>query len=171
MHVLHAFGGQWAVDMQAVREIWFHSRLSHPNIISMYAAWKEDGKICMALEYASGGSSFKRLRRVGRYREDVCAPRIILPVLCAVKFLHDLGLIHRDIKPENILLTDDGAKLADLGLVISHRDEPPNSCLGTFDYMVCLLALESWARVSPRWLYLAPAASPPRCIPMQQQAH
>ena len=31
--------------------------------------------------------------------------------------LHEAGIAHRDIKPANILLTDDGAKLADLGLV------------------------------------------------------
>eukprot|EP00892_Ulva_mutabilis_P001155 jgi/Ulvmu1/1103/UM106_0020.1 len=121
--------------IQAVREIWFHSRLSHPNIIAMHAAWSEAGKICMALEYATGGSTFRRLRRIGRYDEDACASTVILQTLCALEFLHGLGLIHRDIKPENILLTGDGAKLADLGLVINHRDEPANSCLGTFDYM------------------------------------
>lgn len=57
-------------------------------------------------------------------------------MLCALLFLHELGLIHRDLKPENVLLTNDGCKLADLGLIINQREEAANTCLGTFDYMV-----------------------------------
>lgn len=122
--------------VQAVREIWFHSRLSHPYIVAMHAAWSEGGKICMALEYAPCGSAFRTLRARGRFQEAVCVARILFQTLCAVDFLHGIGLIHRDIKPENILLTSDGSKLADLGLVINHRQEAANTCLGTFDYMV-----------------------------------
>lgn len=126
--------------MQAVREIWFHSRISHPHIIAMYAAWSEDGKICMALQYASGGSVFRKLRAMGRLEERVCAARILFQTLCALDFLHEIGLIHRDIKPENILIAENGSKLADLGLVINQHKEPANTCLGTFDYMVCLFS-------------------------------
>lgn len=122
--------------MQAVREIWFHSRLKHPCIIAMHAAWSEDGQICMALAYTPCGSAFRTLRDMGCFQERACVSRIMFPILCAVSFLHGIGLIHRDIKPENILLTRDGSKLADLGLVINHLEEPANTCTGTFDYMV-----------------------------------
>lgn len=121
--------------IQALREIWFHSHLSHPNIISMYAAWMEKGQICLAIEYAPIGSAFRKLRKLGSFPEAVSAKYIIFKILCALGFLHEMGLIHRDIKPENILLTADGCKLADLGLVINHREEVANTCLGTFDYM------------------------------------
>jgi serine/threonine protein kinase len=122
--------------IQAARETWFHSRLYHPNIISLYAAWIEKDKICLALEYAPIGSAFRKLRKAGSFPENVSAKYIIFSILCALQFLHKLGLIHRDIKPENILLTSDGCKLADLGLVINHKEEAANTCLGTFDYMV-----------------------------------
>lgn len=126
--------------IQAMREIWFHSHLTHPNIISMFAAWIEDDKICLAIEYAPIGSAFRKLRRIGQMPESVAAKYITFKILCALLFLHELGLIHRDIKPENILLMADGCKLADLGLVINQREEVANTCLGTFDYMVLLPA-------------------------------
>jgi serine/threonine protein kinase len=132
--------------VQAAREIWFHSRMFHPFLISMYAAWTEGERICLAIEFAPIGSAFRKLRHCGSFSEEVCAKYIIFQTLSALKFLHELGLIHRDIKPENILLTSDGCKLADFGLVINHIEESANSCLGTFDYMV---------RCSPQILALA----------------
>jgi serine/threonine protein kinase len=122
--------------IQSMREIWFHCHLTHPNIIALYAAWIEDGKICLAMEFAPIGSAFRKLRKSGSLPEDVSAKYIVFQMLCALMFLHELGLIHRDIKPENILLTSNGCKLADLGLVINHKEETANTCLGTFDYMV-----------------------------------
>ena len=35
-----------------------------------------------------------------------------------VRYLHDRDLLHRDIKPPNILVTEEGAKLGDLGLAV-----------------------------------------------------
>ena len=35
-----------------------------------------------------------------------------------VQYLHGRNLLHRDIKPANILVTGEGAKLGDLGLVV-----------------------------------------------------
>ena len=135
---LKCYSKQHMMDLQkiqAVREIWFHSHLFHPYIISLYAAWMEKGQICLAIEYAPIGSAFRKLRKLGCFPEVMSAKYVIYPILCSLSFLHEMGLMHRDIKPENILLTSDGCKLADLGLVINHKEEAANTCLGTFDYM------------------------------------
>lgn len=66
--------------VQSMREIWFHSHLTHPNIISMYAAWVEGDKICLAIEYAPIGSAFRKLRRVGHLPEAVAAKYIVFKV-------------------------------------------------------------------------------------------
>ena len=121
---------------QAAREASIHSRIEHPNIISLYATWIEEGKIIMCTQYAHIGSAFRKLKKVGSFAEDVAAKYIVLRVLYALQFLHSIGLVHRDIKPENILLTEDGCCLADFGLAINQQDERPCMCLGTFDYMV-----------------------------------
>ncbi|MCK4764941.1 MAG: protein kinase family protein [Candidatus Aminicenantes bacterium] len=43
-------------------------------------------------------------------------------ILNGLNELHKIGIYHRDIKPENILFTNDGFKIADLGL-LSYRDD------------------------------------------------
>lgn len=88
--------------IQAVREIWFHSHLFHPYIISLYAAWMERGQICLAIEYAPIGSAFRKLRKLGCFPEVMSAKYVIYPILCSLSFLHEMGLMHRDIKPENV---------------------------------------------------------------------
>ena len=44
----------------------------------------------------------------------------------------------RVCRPENLLWAENGCKISDFGLVINHREEVANTCLGTFDYMVSL---------------------------------
>ena len=92
-----------------MREIWFHAHISHPSIVPMYAAWLESDRICIAVEYAHDGSVFRSLRRHSRTLEAVEAgQRIMQPVLSALLFMHELGLVHRDIKCVSSLLPDRG---------------------------------------------------------------
>ena len=93
------------MHVQAMREIWFHAHISHPSIVPMYAAWLESDRICIAVEYAHAGSVFRSLRRHSRTLEAVEAgQRIMQPVLSALLFMHELGLVHRDIKCVSSLL-------------------------------------------------------------------
>ena len=53
---------------------------------------------------------------------------IFYNILCALNFLHNLGLMHRDLKPENILINDDcSIKLCDFSFTRTlhscHRQE------------------------------------------------
>jgi calcium/calmodulin-dependent protein kinase I len=62
------------------------------------------------MEMLKGGELFSRIVGRPRFSEPEAA-KIIRPLLEAIAYLHDLGIVHRDIKPENILC---GAELEDL---------------------------------------------------------
>ena len=59
---------------------------------------------------ASGLSDLENL-------DDQTFAQMILQIFCGLKVLHDNGIVHNDIKPENVLLFDNGAKLADFGMI------------------------------------------------------
>lgn len=40
---------------------------------------------------------------------------VLRPVISALLYVHDKGIIHRDVKADNILLTPEGLKLCDFG--------------------------------------------------------
>ena len=67
------------------------------------------------MPYVEGETLRERLLRERQLPLDD-ARRIALQVLSALEYAHGHGVIHRDVKPENILLEDDQAVLADLGI-------------------------------------------------------
>jgi serine/threonine-protein kinase len=67
------------------------------------------------MPYVEGETLRERLIREKQLPLDD-ARRIALQVLSALEYAHGHGVIHRDIKPENILLKDDQAVVADLGI-------------------------------------------------------
>jgi len=90
---------------QVTREVNLHSRLSHPHIVDLFAAFEDKDHVYLVQEYASGGDLYEALKRAGgKLKESAVAGEVVAPCLDAVAYLHSLGIIHRDIKPENILL-------------------------------------------------------------------
>ena len=123
---------------QVNREISIHSRLKHPNILQMYAAFEDEHSIYLVLEYAAEGDVFTRFQHsFFKSTQDKKFVRTYLyPLLTAVKYLHSMGIVHRDIKPENVLLCKGSVvKLADFGLALDTTTESPRTRLGTLDYM------------------------------------
>lgn len=91
------------------------ARLSHPGIVTIFAADVWDGRPAIVMELIEGETLGSRLRRGALDPRDVYG--ILGQLLPAVGYAHARGVVHRDIKPENIFLTTDGrVKLADFGI-------------------------------------------------------
>jgi tRNA A-37 threonylcarbamoyl transferase component Bud32 len=92
------------------------ARISHPNIVQVYAVGEDDGIRYMALEYVDGRTLRDHLDRKGPPDLPV-AVAILRQVAAALQQAAELGLVHRDIKPENILVTRKvQVKVTDFGL-------------------------------------------------------
>lgn len=92
------------------------ARVTHANIVQVYAIGESDGLHYMALEYVEGRNLRDYINRKGP-PEVAIAITIMRQVAAALHRASELGFVHRDIKPENILLTRKGeVKVADFGL-------------------------------------------------------
>jgi len=123
-------------DFQVRREVAMHAALVHPNVIDLYAAFEDASAYYLVQELAAKGDLFVTLRNKKGQLTEKDVVQIMLPVMEALKYLHDNGIIHRDLKPENIFITRTGVpKLGDFGLAISFHDERPVTRVGTLDFM------------------------------------
>jgi serine/threonine protein kinase len=102
-------------------------KLNHANIVSVFDAGEEGGRLYMALDWVDGVN----LRDFSQRIWDI-PMRFSIPVVChvvgellnALRYAHtygiggqSLGIIHRDVSPHNVLISSSGeVKLADFGI-------------------------------------------------------
>jgi serine/threonine protein kinase len=91
--------------------------VQHAYIIPLTAVYESEKRVFIVMPLRKGGTLVDRLSGRPRFTESE-AKRLIRPILEAVAYLHDLGIVHRDIKPDNILCGDDifDVQLGDFGL-------------------------------------------------------
>jgi serine/threonine protein kinase len=111
--------------------------LSHPNIVAVYDAGKEDDFFYITMELVQGKSLQSMLgdrrafplARVLRLMQQACT---------ALEFAHQNNVIHRDIKPANLILTpDDTLKISDFGTakILQFQNAQTGQIVGTPSYM------------------------------------
>jgi serine/threonine protein kinase len=99
------------------REARVLAKLDHPNILAVFDYGEQDGFAYLITPYMPGGS-LKELLQKRKVIPPVEALRMAAPILNALQYASERGLVHRDIKPGNILFkADDSPVLADFGLV------------------------------------------------------
>jgi len=96
-----------------LREARLAGSVSHPNVITVYDLFENDGTPYIAMEYADRGS----LRPyVGRMSLSQLGG-VLEAVLAGLAAAEKREIVHRDLKPENLLVADDGrVKISDFGI-------------------------------------------------------
>jgi serine/threonine-protein kinase len=89
--------------------------LSHPNIVSILTAEKQDNIFFIVMEFVPGETLETIISRDG----TIDLPRALdytCQICNALDHAHQQNVIHRDLRPGNVLVTDNGMlKVADFG--------------------------------------------------------
>jgi eukaryotic-like serine/threonine-protein kinase len=98
-----------------LREPRLLASLSHPNIVSILTAEKQDNVFFIVMEYVPGDTLETVIARDNQL--DLARTLDYTCQICnAVDHAHQQGVIHRDLRPGNVLVTDGGIlKVADFG--------------------------------------------------------
>ncbi|MEP6835287.1 MAG: serine/threonine-protein kinase [Gemmatimonas sp.] len=114
-------------------------KLSHPNIVPIYAAAERDNVVYFAMRYIDGESLAERITRLGPLPAGEVVS-LLRQLASALGYAHKQGVVHRDIKAENVLLDSETgrAMLTDFGiarLTESQSLTATGTVLGTVQYM------------------------------------
>jgi formylglycine-generating enzyme required for sulfatase activity len=127
-----------------LREIQAAARLSHPNIVTAYAALEVGELLVLAMEYVEGEDLARIVKTIGPLPVgNACA--YAYQASMGLQHAFEQGLVHRDIKPHNLILAHDGkkhvVKILDFGLAKATREKAARkltavgSMVGTPDYI------------------------------------
>ncbi|HEY6759827.1 MAG TPA: serine/threonine-protein kinase, partial [Baekduia sp.] len=98
-----------------VRESRAAAAIDHPNVVPVYSAGEDDGRLYLAMRFVDGENLRTLVHREGPM-EPARAASVIAQIGNALDAAHARGLVHRDIKPANVLLDGQHAYLTDFGL-------------------------------------------------------
>lgn len=101
-------------EARALQEARATARLAHPNVVAVFDAVVDHGRVCLAMELVKGPSlraflaatNATSTRRLALFREAALG-------LAAA---HDAGVTHGDFRTANVLVGPSGARVTDFGL-------------------------------------------------------
>eukprot|EP00882_Tetradesmus_deserticola_P001435 GHRQ01001552.1.p1 GENE.GHRQ01001552.1~~GHRQ01001552.1.p1 ORF type:complete len:377 (+),score=197.27 GHRQ01001552.1:1110-2240(+) len=128
------------VNRYVEAEILNHRMLRHPHVIEFKEVFITSEYICIAMEFASGGSLFTYVQRAVRLKE-AASRWFFQQLIIGLDYCHRRGVVNRDIKLENTLLQMVQGlplpllKICDFGYSKAHFMSAPKSKVGTLAYM------------------------------------
>src|SRR3954453_14761251 len=116
--------------------------IDHPNVIPIYHAGEEDGRLYITMRYVEGTDLRALITERGKV-DPVYAAQIVSQVAAALDAAHARGLVHRDVKPANVLIAGGNgqphAYLTDFGLTKQATSTggltKTGMVVGTLDYI------------------------------------
>jgi RAC serine/threonine-protein kinase len=112
-------------------------KTKHPFLLQLKYSFTTVDRLCLVTEYVNGGELYFHLSTERQFPEE--RTRFYgAEIICAIKYLHGLGIIYRDLKLENLLLDHDGhIKIADFGLCKEdiHFGSTTKTFCGTPEYL------------------------------------
>ena len=122
-----------------VQEARVVARLSHPNIVTVYAAEQLGDLVYFAMAYIRGETLTQRVERAGPI-PPAQATRMLQELAWGLGYAHANGVVHRDVKPDNILIEQASgrAMLADFGVAYAadaSRQTGAGQLIGTPHYV------------------------------------
>lgn len=118
-----------------VREVDALQNLKHPNIVRMLDSGEDDnGSFYVVLELMRHDLVHERQADGAPFAGwDDYADLVIVPLVEALAYAHEMDIAHRDVKPANVLIDRDGkVKLADFGISKLKRTLQPRITLNDF---------------------------------------
>ncbi len=124
------------------RESRLAASIRHPNVITVFRAGEEGGRLYIAMDFIEGSDLKTLIAQHGRLEPGLAAD-IVSQVAAALDAAHAKTLVHRDIKPANVLIAGEGdslhAYLTDFGLTKHTASQSAMTetgmVVGTIDYM------------------------------------
>jgi Protein kinase domain/Domain of unknown function (DUF4328) len=136
--LLPSLAGDPAFRERFLREMQVAAAIDHPNIVPVYRAGQEQGRLYIAMRYVDAFDLRRVLQAEGRLTTGRTLA-ILAQVARALDAAHARGLVHRDVKPSNILLVppatdeeDEHVYLVDFGLARSASDDLSITGAGSF---------------------------------------
>ncbi|KAL4492097.1 hypothetical protein ABPG73_003045 [Tetrahymena malaccensis] len=111
------------------------SQIKHPFLVELKGTFQDEIYIYMLFEFVSGGEIFSRLRKEGRFSNDISL-FYITEIYLALQYLHSQNIVYRDLKPENLLIDKEGhVKIADFGFAKIMDSARTYTLCGTPEYL------------------------------------
>lgn len=127
--------------------------MDHENIVAIDGYMTTERHVYIVLQYYEHGSLFKLMKRESSPFSEPVARTFVYMVLCALRYMHERGVMHRDVKASNVLIDERGVcKLADFGL--ARREELGVECsvVGTPYWMAPeVIGSQRVSRLSDIW--------------------
>jgi serine/threonine protein kinase len=100
----------------------------HPNVVSARDYFAANGTAYMVMEYVEGVTLKEYLAKKGGRIPFEEARGIMMPVMDALREVHQAGMLHRDISPDNIYITTSAqVKILDFGAARYYTGEQSKS--------------------------------------------